>query len=77
MIGKLHMTPSIKKLSVSRSETVACPKCDSSITFYRDDKGYIDECGFETYSLKCRACESVLVGIIDPTDDTLLFAVSS
>ena len=27
------------------TEKVACPKCDSSLIFYRSDKPHIDECG--------------------------------
>ena len=46
------------------------PKCDASLMFYRSDEPHIDECGFESYSLKCRACGSSLVGIIDPADDS-------
>jgi hypothetical protein len=44
--------------------------------FYRSDKPHIDECGFESYSLKCRACGSMLAGIIDPADDALLLTIS-
>jgi hypothetical protein len=54
-----------------------CPKCDASIGFYRSEKPHIDECGFESYSFKCRVCGSMLVGIIDPADDTLLVTISS
>ena len=71
------MTPSIKTSNVTKSEKVACPKCDASLKFYRSDKPHIDECGFESYSFRCRACGSMLVGIIDPADDTLLVTISS
>jgi hypothetical protein len=54
----------------------ACPKCDTSLKLYRSDKPYIDECGFESYAFKCSACTSLLVGIIDPVDDTLLVTTS-
>ena len=77
MTEKAAMTPSIKTSNVSKSEKVACPKCDASLKFYRSDKPHIDECGFESYSLKCRACGSMLVGIIDPADDKLLLTISS
>ena len=76
MTEKAAMTPSIKTSSLSKSEKVACPKCDASLKFYRSDKPHIDECGFESYSFKCRACGSMLVGIIDPADDTLLLTIS-
>ena len=76
MSRKLVMTPSIKTSNVSKSEKVACPKCDASLKFYRSDKPHIDECGFESYSLKCRACGLMLIGIIDPADDKLLLTIS-
>ena len=71
MSKKLAMTPTIKSSNLSTPEKVACPKCDASLIFYRSNKPHIDECGFESYSFKCRACRSMLVGIIDPADDTL------
>jgi hypothetical protein len=73
----LAMTPSIKSSNVSESVKVACPKCDTSLKLYRSDKPHIDECGFESYAFKCSACGSMLVGIIDPVDDTLLMTTSS
>jgi hypothetical protein len=66
------MTPSIKTSNVSRSEKIVCPQCDASIKLYRSDKPHIDECGFESYTLKCGVCRSAFVGIIDPADDKLL-----
>jgi hypothetical protein len=71
----LVVTPSIKISNVSKSEKVACPQCDASLTLYRSDRPHIDECGFESYTLKCGACGSVLVGIIDPIEDKLLVSV--
>jgi hypothetical protein len=71
------MTPSIKTSNVTKSEKVACPKCHASLKFYRSDKPHIDECSFESYSFKYRACGSMLAGIIDPADDTLLLTISS
>jgi len=71
------MTPSTKTSSVSKSVKVACPKCDTPLKFYRSDKPYIDECGFESYAFKCSKCGSMLVGIIDPIDDRLLLTTSS
>ena len=69
------MTPSIKTSNLSNPNTVACPNCDANFKF--SVYPHIDECGFESYSLKCSACGSVLVGIIDPADDKLLLTVSS
>jgi C4-type Zn-finger protein len=71
------MTPSIKTSNVSKSEKVVCPQCHASLTLYRSDTPHIDECGFESYTLKCGACGSVLVGVIDPIDDKLLLPVAS
>jgi len=66
----------IKKSKVANAAEVVCPKCDGRLNFYRSDKPHIDECGFESYSLKCPACGSALVGIVDPIDDALLLSVS-
>jgi DNA-directed RNA polymerase subunit RPC12/RpoP len=77
MTEKLAMTRSIKTSNISKSEKVACPKCDASLKFYRSDKPHIDECGFESYSFKCSGCGSMLLGIIDPADDKLLLTISS
>ena len=74
---KLAMTPSVKISNFSKSEKAACPKCDAPLKLYRADKPHIDECGFESYSLKCRVCGAELVGIIDPADDALLLSFSS
>jgi hypothetical protein len=70
------MMRSIKTSYVSKSLKAACSKCDTSLKLYRSDKPYIDECGFESYAFKCSACGSMLVGIIDPADDTLLVTTS-
>jgi hypothetical protein len=70
------MMRSIKTSNVSKSVKAACPKCDTSLKLYKSDKPYIDECGFESYAFKCSACASLLVGIIDPADDTLLVTTS-
>jgi len=71
------MTPTTKTSNLSKPEKVACPKCDASLIFYRSEQPHIDECGFESYSLTCRSCGSMLVGIIDPMDDTLLVTATS
>ncbi len=71
------MRPSIKTLSVCKSEMAACPKCDASLKFYKSDKPDIDACGFESYSLTCAECNLIFVGIIDPQDDGLLLTISS
>jgi hypothetical protein len=76
MSRKLAMTPTIKTSNATKPEKAACPKCDALLEFYRSEKTHIDECGFESYSFKCRACGSMLVGIIDPADDSLLMTIS-
>jgi uncharacterized protein with PIN domain len=77
MSKKLVMTPTIKTSNATKPEKAACPKCNASIEFYRSERPHIDECGFESYSFKCRACGSMLGGIIDPADDKLLLTISS
>ena len=58
MSEKLVVAPAIKTSNVSKLEKAACPNCDASLKFYRSEKPHIDECGFESYSLKCSACGS-------------------
>jgi hypothetical protein len=77
MSGKLVMSPSIKRSNAAKSEKVACPNCAAALMIQRSDRPQIDECGFESYSLNCRACGSALVGIVDPLDDRLLLTISS
>jgi RNase P subunit RPR2 len=77
MSGKLVMSPSIKRSNAAKSEKAACPNCAAALMIQRSDRAQIDECGFESYSLQCRACGSALVGIVDPLDDRLLLTVSS
>ena len=77
MPKKLAMTPSVKTSNVLKLDKVACPKCDASLQFHRSNKPHINECGFQSYSFTCRACGSLLVGIIDPADDTLLLTISA
>ena len=55
------MTPSVKTSNVSKLEKVACPKCDAPLKLHWSNKPRIDECGFQSYSIKCRACGSLLV----------------
>lgn len=71
------MTPTTKVSNGTKPEKVACPKCDASFMFYRSEMPHIDECGFESYSFRCKACGSMLVGIIDPIDDALLVTAAS
>jgi hypothetical protein len=77
MSAKLVMSASVKRSNAAKSEKVACPNCAVALVIQRSDRPEIDECGFESYSLSCRACGSALVGIVDPLDDSLLLAISS
>lgn len=45
--------------------------------FLRGDAPHIDECGFESYSLKCKECGTPLSGIIDPADELLVLSASA
>jgi hypothetical protein len=71
------MTPSVETSSVWKSENIACRKCGPSFKFYWSDRPHIDGSGFESYSLTCRVCGLMFVGIIDPRDDMLLLTISS
>ena len=51
---------------------VTCPKCHAEFELRRSVRPHIDECGFESYNLKCASCSALLHGIIDPADDELL-----
>jgi RNase P subunit RPR2 len=77
MPRRITTAPSTKTSNAAKSEKVVCPGCAASLVIYRSDNPQIDECGFESYSLTCRACGSALVGIVDPLDDKLLLTVSS
>ncbi len=77
MPRRITAAPSVKTSNAAKSEKVACPGCAASLVIYRSDNPQIDECGFESYGLTCRACGSALVGIVDPLDDKLLLTVSS
>jgi hypothetical protein len=60
---------------LSASEwSVPCPHCATDITVVRSLHPEIDSIGFESYLVRCGCCESVLGGIVDPIDDTLLVA---
>jgi hypothetical protein len=77
MPREMTIAPSIRTSNVARSEKIACPGCAASLVIYRSNNPQIDECGFESYSLTCRACSSALVGIVDPLDDKLLLTIAS
>ena len=55
-------------------QIVTCPRCNATFEFRRSARPHIDECGFESYDLKCMTCSASLHGIIDPADDALLLS---
>jgi hypothetical protein len=58
----------------ANAQTTACPNCNSRFEFCRSHTPAFDACGFESYSLQCRACGTALAGIIDPADEALLLS---
>ncbi len=60
--------------AVSGVDSVACPKCNATLAFHRSKHPHIDASGFESYDLKCDACDATLAGVIDPSDDSLLLS---
>jgi hypothetical protein len=52
-----------------------CPKCKTSSKLCRLTDAQIDSCGFESYSLHCGGCDTLLAGIVDPWDDELLVSL--
>jgi hypothetical protein len=44
-----------------------CAKCHSPILF-SGQKWRLDECGFKTYSMKCKCCGTSLSVLVDPFD---------
>jgi hypothetical protein len=77
MPRKVTAAPSVRTSNTAKPEKVACPGCAASMVIYRSNNPQIDECGFESYGLTCRACGTALVGIIDPFDDKLLLTIAS
>ena len=76
----LHRQPpmassSANKTSLARSfRIVACPKCRAKLRFYRSPSPEIDERGFESYNIECTRCFALILGIVDPADNTLLLS---
>jgi hypothetical protein len=56
------------------TQIVTCPKCNAIFEFRRSIRPHIDECGFESYDLRCVTCLALLHGIVDPADDALLLS---
>jgi hypothetical protein len=45
-----------------------CSSCQSPVIISKSQTSSIDECGFESYKIKCKDCGTLLVAIIDPRD---------
>jgi len=56
------------------AQLIACPQCGALSMFCRSRTPSVDSCGFESYSLACKACGIPLAGIVDPRDETLLLS---
>jgi len=59
---------------LASAQLSACPRCKAQLEFRRSFSPHIDDCGFESYRLKCAECGAALAGIIDPADDALLLS---
>jgi hypothetical protein len=66
--------PSETSLKSETFQIVVCPHCGVKFKFFRTSSPHMDECGFESYELKCEGCNTPLRGIIDPADDKLLLS---
>jgi hypothetical protein len=55
-------------------ESVNCPICKINMRFLRGHQPRFDECGFETYHLKCDGCGARFSVLVDPFDDALLLS---
>jgi hypothetical protein len=55
---------------------VKCPSCSSPISL-RSEQARVDSLGFEIYRVKCKDCGAMLIGLIDPYDESLLLSLSN
>jgi hypothetical protein len=55
-------------------DSVNCPICKVNMLFLRGQERVFDECGFESYRLKCEGCGAGFSAIFDPSDDTILLS---
>ncbi len=63
--------------SIAKGSVLACPGCDAVLEYACHATPGVDECGFESYRFRCGACGVVVLGIVDPADQTLLLTVAS
>jgi ribosomal protein L37AE/L43A len=61
-------------VELDAADSVVCPSCNRQLAFRRSDHPIIDACGFENYCFECQECGTLLAGIIDPADETLLLS---
>jgi hypothetical protein len=60
---------------IASGSIVACPGCDAALEYGGCAKSDVDECGFESYRFRCGTCGAMVVGIVDPADQTLLLTI--
>jgi hypothetical protein len=60
-----------KMHTMSAREGWWCPRCGSLIVLGSNRTSCFDRCGFETYRIVCKRCETLL---IDPADDAPLIS---
>jgi len=53
-----------------------CPRCGSFLVLGSNRTSTFDRCGFETYRIVCKRCETLLIAVIDPADDAPLISES-
>ena len=51
-----------------------CPRCGSFLVLGSNRTSTFDRCGFETYRIVCKRCETLLIAVIDPADDAPLIS---
>jgi hypothetical protein len=66
--------PSTEIPLIHGTQIVTCPKCNAKFEFRRSIRPHFDECGFESYDLRCVTCSASLHGIVDPADNALLLS---
>ena len=63
-----------KVLTMSAREGWWCPRCGSFLVLGSNRTSSFDRCGFETYRIVCKRCETLLIAVIDPADDAPLIS---
>ena len=63
-----------KVLTMSAGEGWRCPRCGSFLVLGSNRTSSFDGCGFETYRIVCKRCDTLLIAVIDPADDAPLIS---